>query len=299
MRWFGFGRHRQRGAGDGVVDGSFRLFGGRRYAAGVPYALPKDDREINRLDFQHYMLRFALRGNYLAPIGQPDAILDVGCGSGRWPREMAAQFPRANVVGLDVTPPPADQGPGPDVRPPNYVFVAGNILEGLPFGDASFDFVHQRLLIAALPADRWPGVIQELRRVTRPGGWVELVEGDLKVEHGGPALDSLAGWGYAAAARRGIQLGLSRQIGRMLQEGGLSGVVQRETHQPIGQRHGRLGTMMESNHFALFENLRGLVLGAGLTTAESYDGAVRAARTELARGRCTGAVTIAYGRRVA
>src|SRR6476660_204948 len=80
--------------------GIFRFFGGRRHVVGVPYTLPKDDQEINRLDFQHYMLRYALRGNYAAPIGQTLSILDVGTGSGRWAVEMAQLFPNANVVGL-------------------------------------------------------------------------------------------------------------------------------------------------------------------------------------------------------
>jgi methylase of polypeptide subunit release factors len=85
-----------------------RSFFGRRYLADAPYLLPADDREINRLDFQHYMLRYALRGNYLAPVAHPQSILDVGCGTGRWALEMAREFPHANVVALDITPPPPE-----------------------------------------------------------------------------------------------------------------------------------------------------------------------------------------------
>jgi len=69
----------------------------------------------------------------------------------------------------------ADAGVGVDLRPPNYAFVAGNILEGLPFADGGFDFVHMRLVFFAIPADRWPFVIGELVRVTRLGaGWNRL-----------------------------------------------------------------------------------------------------------------------------
>lgn len=39
------------------TDYRFRLFGGRRHLAAMPYPLPKDMGEINRLDFQHYLLR--------------------------------------------------------------------------------------------------------------------------------------------------------------------------------------------------------------------------------------------------
>src|SRR5512146_364277 len=127
-----------------------RLFG-REYAAGVPYALPSDLSETNRLDFQHYMLRQAFKGIYAAPIGTPGAILDVGAGTGRWAKEMAELFPRARVVALDIKEPAESEqsqpgGAASDPRPSAYTFVRGNILEGLPFPDATFDFTHQRLL---------------------------------------------------------------------------------------------------------------------------------------------------------
>ncbi len=53
------------------VDRRFRFFGTRRHLAGLPYDLPKDDQEISRLDFQHYMLRYAFKGNYLGSRFQP------------------------------------------------------------------------------------------------------------------------------------------------------------------------------------------------------------------------------------
>jgi tRNA G46 methylase TrmB len=83
--------------------------------------LPSDDAEINRLDFQHYMLRYALRGNYLAPLTRPRGILDVGSGTGRWAMEMAAQYPEASVVGVDITSPPAEaqSAAGSERRPEN------------------------------------------------------------------------------------------------------------------------------------------------------------------------------------
>src|SRR5260221_6576571 len=116
MRWFGWFRRRApaNDAQSRVVaeDRRFRLIGGRRYVRGSPYLLPKDDAEIHRLDFQHYMLHSALRSNYLAPIGQPRDILDVGTGTGRWALEMALAFPAANVVGVDLVAPPVDAEAG-------------------------------------------------------------------------------------------------------------------------------------------------------------------------------------------
>ncbi len=82
-----------------------RVMGGRQRVVGLPYTLPADMEEIDRLDFLHYMLRFAFQGNYAAPITNPGSILDVGAGTGRWAIEMAQAFPHARVIGLDVKPP--------------------------------------------------------------------------------------------------------------------------------------------------------------------------------------------------
>jgi SAM-dependent methyltransferase len=54
--------------------------------------------------------------------------------------------------------------------------VRANVLEGLPFPSGQFCYTHQGLLVAAIPARAWPTVVQELVHVTRPGGWIELLE---------------------------------------------------------------------------------------------------------------------------
>src|SRR5215472_351542 len=100
MRWFGWLR-RRRAVKENGSSGDESVMYGRKRTRGVPYLMPTDLEEMSRLDFQHYMLRYALRGNYATPITNPGSILDVGTGTGRWAREMAQLFPRANVIGVD------------------------------------------------------------------------------------------------------------------------------------------------------------------------------------------------------
>ena len=303
MRWFGWFRGRARSGGHVVADDRrFRVIGGRRYVRGSPYLLPKDDGEIHRLDFQHYMLRYALRSNYVAPIGQPRDLLDVGTGTGRWALEMALAFPAANVVGVDLVEPPADASADarkkrqPDIRPTNYTFVTANILEGLPFPGMSFDLVHQRLLVGAIPAVRWQEVIGELVRVTRPGGWVELVEAAPPPD-GGQALRALSQWLVTACDKRGLDAVVGPKIGGMLQAAGLQGVSYREADLPIGRFGGRLGVLTETNLISFFTSIRGLVLSYELTTAQQYDAALAEARKEVARGRFIWPYFVAVGQR--
>lgn len=298
MPWWPFRRWGgQRGSVSNRDAAATRMVQGRRFAAGVPYVLPKDMQEVSRLDFQHYMLRQVRRGNFDAPIRQPHDVLDVGTGTGRWALEAALLWPESNVIGLDVVPPPIDAGASEqNIRPPNYVFVPGNILEGLPFNDASFDYVHQRMMVGALPRNRWPDVVRELLRVTRPGGWVELVEAG-SARGGGPALDALNTWGISAAANRGIDISMSAQIGSLLQAAGAAEVVTQEVFIPLGKRGGRVGLMMEANYFSALENIRPLILNLGLTDEETHTAMLAQARSEVAQSRCGVVYYVALGQR--
>jgi len=58
MSWWPFRRRRAPGSSTEKAGAAgTRMVQGRRFAAGVPYVLPKDMQEVNRLDFQHFMLR--------------------------------------------------------------------------------------------------------------------------------------------------------------------------------------------------------------------------------------------------
>lgn len=258
---------------NGPTPAVTRTVGGRTHARGIPYILPRDLEEMNRLDFQHYVLRQAFKGNFVAPIQNPHAILDVGAGTGRWAREVATVFPTANVVGLDINPPKVDEhaeAGGEELRPPNYAFVSGNVLEGLPFADGSFDFVHMRLLVLALPHDRWPFVISELIRVTRPGGWIESVE-VIEDQQGGPAVDQIMTWVSAMLQRRGIDIADGSRVGTLLQAQGLGNVSSRRVEVPIGVHGGRVGKLMAADILNGMQAVRGPMEALGLTTAAEFD----------------------------
>lgn len=289
-----------RSQDDGTESGgaSHRTVGGRRYLRGVPYVLPNDMGEINRLDFQHYMMRYALRGNFAAPIGAaPDSILDVGSGTGRWAMEMAQTFPHASVIGVDVTPPPSETERGASARPDNYTFVTGNVLERLPFDDGSFAFTHQRYMIGAIPRSVWPRAIAELARVTRRGGWVEVVEAGTS-EGGGPALAQVDAWVAAVLARRDLDIHLATQIGPWMEQAGLSHVTARRVALPLGAYGGRVGTLVEADYFAAVDAMRAPVVALGMAPEADYVAATQAARAEARDGRCVFPIFITMGQRV-
>ena len=230
---------------------------GRRFLEGS-YLLPKDSQEINRLDFQHYLLRQALKGNYLAPIRDPGYILDVGAGTGRWGREMATCFPASQVMGIDLEQ-VASTGP----IPPNYTFAPGSVLTRLPVANNTFHFVHQRLLVGAIPAQQWPDVIRELLRVTKPSGWLELVESGSETVNPGPRTEAFFQWGLEASLLHGIDPRVVPHLGKHLREQGLYHVQTGHVDIPIGCWGGRLGTMMQEDLLSSFAALEALFTQTG------------------------------------
>ncbi len=77
---------------------------GRRHRGDAPYLLPKDEKEMRRLDYQHFLLRQVLKGKTFAPVDQllrtSSHILDVGCGTARWGCEIAAAYPRSTTLSV-------------------------------------------------------------------------------------------------------------------------------------------------------------------------------------------------------
>lgn len=306
MPWFGWLR-RNQSAGTQLIesmalqDGTpIALMGGRMRTIGLPYALPRDMEEINRLDFQHYMLRYALRGLYAAPLDSPTAIIDVGTGTGRWAMDMAQQFPLTRIIGVDVNPPPADSlaQTGLDMRPPNYNFAPGNVLEGLPFSDGAFDFSHMRLLFTAIPSDRWPLAIRELARVTRPGGWAESVE-TTGLHNGGPNVDRMMGWITQMSARRQVDLANGSRVIEFMHMAGLRNVAGSVVNVPTGVWGDRLGNMVATDFIGVCTGYAGLLVGAGLTSQQEFDQTLEGMRNDFntRRYRCFTPFYVVIGQR--
>ena len=257
------------------------------------YVLPRHPSEADRLDIQHFAFRAVVKGNYLAPMVRPARILDVGCGTGRWAYEVCAEFPDAAVVGLDLVHIHGNLQP-----PGNYRFVRGNVLEGLPFAGRRFDMVHQRLLVSGVPLRSWPTVVAELIRVTRPGGWVELVESMPNLDPEGPATRRL--WDLLRQLGRTVghdTLGqVASSLGRYLSMLGIEEVQVRTFTLPIGDWGGQVGTWMACGYRSLFTRLIDRLQVLGLPESECR-ALIEAMLEEFERFQATISFKIAWGRR--
>jgi len=188
------------------------------------YALGADAEERARLIRQSDELRPEAEA-LLAGIGlRPgDAALDLGCG----PRGIlgllaAAVSPGGRVTGLDAD--VVHVAAAADYArsvPGNVQVIRGDArCTGLPEG--SFDLVHARTLLVTIPEPA--GVLAEMARLARPGGWVASQEPD--VEHTLcypplPAWDRLCEIFRAAFTRAGADVHLGRRLPEMYRKAGL------------------------------------------------------------------------------
>lgn len=266
----------------------------RRYLENAEYPLPKDQGELQRLDYQHYALHLTLGNHYLTPLPpKVRTIVDVGTGTGVWSCDMAKLFPDTLVLGLDRDTALFHQAP-----PENCLLRAGNILTGLPLPDQFAEFTHQRFLVLAIPDEQWPGAIRELVRVTRVGGWIEIVETDARVQAAGPATEQAFAWIDAVRQARGLYGEPVLHLGEFLAQEGLEEIETQEIKVKVGAWGSRAGQIMERDIVAAVQALKEpCCTNVGLDPRR-FDACLRDMQAEWRRAQAFGMVYFAYGRRV-
>jgi SAM-dependent methyltransferase len=169
-------------------------------------------------------------------------LLEVGCGTGAVLASLSAAGCRLHGLdinadflhqaGQNLLAPAWSQGddllPSSTLTPnsliPNPVFLTQADAHHLPYTDGSFDivFCHFLLLWVHEPVE----VIREMRRVTRPGGWVlALAEPDYGGRVDYPeALIQLGELQEEALRRQGAETRLGRRLGALFHSTGLAEV---------------------------------------------------------------------------
>ncbi|RFU28532.1 hypothetical protein B7463_g7822, partial [Scytalidium lignicola] len=155
---------------DSVYD--FQKENGRTYhgyRAGS-YIYPNDDKEIDRLELQYQILKYAFNGqNYFAPLKDPKHILDIGTGSGQWAIEIGDEFPDAKIQATDLSP------IQPSSVPENvHFFIDDASEEDWALPPDHFDYIHTRVLLGCFEDFR--DVIRKSLHYLKPGGYMESQE---------------------------------------------------------------------------------------------------------------------------
>ena len=103
--------------------------------------------------------------------GSEKILLDFGCGTGRFTRQLARLI-GGRAIGADPIMELLDMARQGD--PINeYVLISNN---RIPIDDASVDAIWICLVMGGIPETQLTAIVQELKRVLRPNGLVLLIE---------------------------------------------------------------------------------------------------------------------------
>ncbi|KAJ3040436.1 hypothetical protein HDV00_010872 [Rhizophlyctis rosea] len=296
--------------------GDFKYKDGRRYDVNfdplVPginkkdlvYPMPNDEDEMDRLDIQHYMLRYAYQGNYCAPVTdmlckRGARILDAGCGSGIWAIEMATDFPNAAVTGIDISPVQSRAN-----KPPNVEFQTVDLTKlPLPFADGTFDFVRMRFLILGIKADQWASIIRELARVTKKGGYMELCEPTMGVHEDQKVMQEFMANVAPLIAARGVDTQIASKLKSHLLNCDLLTNV-RETSRLIPYRRfpedeglDRLAELVRHDAIMAQAAMKPVFVARGMPP-EQFDDTIRRATEEMAHSKGGMRSHVVWGMRI-
>ncbi|CAG8562892.1 12843_t:CDS:2 [Ambispora leptoticha] len=222
----------------------FRFIGNRRFhnISNSAYAVPNDEEEAERLIRYHNAGKSIWGGLFKSPVEKKlkegANVIDIGCGSGTWLIDMARKYPNSNFTGIDFSPIFPTDG-----IPSNAQFINYNLLDGLPFEDSSFDFIHQKFLVVAFTQVQWEEkVIPELIRLGRPGGWIEFVESDPYLSSDGESTQRICNAFRDFLTSKGLNIQLSDDLPLLLENTNKFSEVRKERKRIIlGRRGGKAG----------------------------------------------------------
>src|SRR5690242_12311818 len=155
-------------------------------------------------------------------------ILDLACGPGGWVMDVAYEYPKIQVTGIDISPVVIGyaRAQAKSRGLENAHFRVMDALKPLDFADESFDLVNGRYLSGFMPKTAWLPLVKECVRITRPGGVVRLTE----LEPGptnGQAVERISAISYEALRATGRSfspdgrnIGITPMLGGFLRNAG-------------------------------------------------------------------------------
>ncbi|KAI5809239.1 S-adenosyl-L-methionine-dependent methyltransferase [Pyronema omphalodes] len=234
---------------------------GRRYHSYYgtdKYLQPTDEKEQDRLDLHHEILRLAWNNKlHEAPLIEPHRILDVGTGTGIWAIDMADKYSMAEIIGTDLSP------IQPSWVPPNCRFEVDDAMKEWTYKENFFDYIHARNISSGV--SDWNHLISQMMRCTAPGGYVELCEyslsvhsddGTMKPDNPAKIYTDLLRESLVKMGRPPPDLKFMKEL---LKEEGFEDVVALQVKEPVGPwpkdaRLKTLGAMVLLNTETAFES---------------------------------------------
>lgn len=201
------------------------------------------------------------------PQESPQQMIDLGCGPGHWTARLAAHYPDAQVLGVDLSPAMLHQARG---CYPSLAWIQADAAL-LPLASASQNLVFSNLAIQWCPNSKQ--LFREIHRILKPGGRA-LISSLLP----GSLMEISQAWQEAGVASRVVDFVPLVDYQQALQEAGFQ-EIQLEARQEVFYyptsrdllqsitgvgASGGAGYLSKSQYRAIHQKLEELRTSAGL-----------------------------------
>ncbi|KAI9263236.1 hypothetical protein BDA99DRAFT_509659 [Phascolomyces articulosus] len=220
-------------------------------------------------------------------------VLDIACGTGIWILEMASEFPHAQFHGIDLSAMyPAD------IKPPNTHFCQGDVLNGLPYTDGCFDYVHMSLIYNCFSIEDRKKLLYEIRRVLKPGGYIEFRDVDPIIRNPGPTTSEyIKPFPHMMHERLDVDVNWAAHMCENAQNyGGMTDIH----HQIVSisfVSSSKLSASFNTSVLAEWESYRSFSLQAYDFADEDYDSIIRSVMDECKKKRSYLNYVMCWGRK--
>ncbi|RUP51041.1 hypothetical protein BC936DRAFT_150175 [Jimgerdemannia flammicorona] len=214
---------------------------------------PTDGMEIDRQHAQSFVLKEAFGGAIL-----PGANISLEKGFSVLD-DLATDYPDVKCTGVGAT----NTCFPSTIRPKNVSFKTADVLQGLPFDDESFDFVQMRLHIPKLRVDEWSRAIKEVARVTKHGGYIQMIEPNIRIATTDEIAKEIMSKLHSLMVEIKHDPNIFPKIPKLLDQAGAELASQKIASIPIGWKN-KTGDLM-------LENLRQGLLATKLVVAPIFE----------------------------
>ncbi|CAG8493884.1 8618_t:CDS:2 [Cetraspora pellucida] len=242
----------------------------------------RNENSIDLYEMEHQILKDVWQGNFCCDIRaelqtEKNYVLDVACGPGHWIRDMSYEFPKSHFIGIQAS-------PCHKVEPSSNTDIFRiDILDGLSYGNDSFDYVHMSCLGPNFSKSDWEKTIQEMVRVTKPQGIIEIVVGSCDCENSGPIMKKLCNSRRAFLETKGVEVDISKRLESLMKNTQKFVSLEKQTRKiPIGKSE-IVGEMFQSYFTLMIESYRDPLSSYLGQSHQEFDETLNSLNSELDR----------------
>ncbi len=215
-------------------------------------------------------------------------ILDVGCRTGIWARQVVQLYSHVDVTGIDgdevLIKGAAQLARTRKIK--NIAFTQMDLMQPLRFHEHSFDLIHMRSS-GFIRAAYWPHLLDDLHHLLRPGGWLNIVEYE-RGQTSSTAFNRIERLGMELLQKlerrthaTSDNVGIAPRIYSLLQEAGFVDVLYTVYAVDLGYHNQPGARAFVETTLATAATFKDTFVRFGLLDAQSYEELLTQARIDL------------------